>query len=81
MSSHEADAASRFVVGIDLGTTNCAMCYVDTLQSDWCVETFRIPQWVDLGQLESRETLPSFHYEFTSSEAAGAKAGLPWEST
>ncbi len=56
------------------------MCYVDTLQTEWCVETFRIPQWVDLGQLEARETLPSFHYEFASSEAAGANAGLPWES-
>ncbi len=76
-STHGSDAASRFVVGIDLGTTNCAVCFVDTLPPDWSVETFRIPQWVDLGQLEARETLPSFHYELTPSESTGV--GLPWE--
>ncbi|WP_372899055.1 Hsp70 family protein, partial [Stieleria sp.] len=69
----------RFVVGIDLGTTNCAMCYVDTSRPDWQVETFRIPQWVDLGQLEKRETLPSFHYELTASEAGGQAGALPWQ--
>jgi len=71
-------AMPRFVVGIDLGTTNCALCYVDTEQPSWQVESFRIPQWVDVGQLERRETLPSFHYELTASEqASGLK--LPWE--
>ena len=79
-SSSEAEAAPRYVVGIDLGTTNCALCYVDTLQPDWTVETFRIPQWVDWGQLEARETLPSFHYELTGSELSAARAGLPWHS-
>ncbi len=78
-SSNESETAARFVLGIDLGTTNCALCYVDTWQQDWRVQTFRIPQWVDLGQLEARETLPSFHYEFTPNESSGG-ASLPWES-
>jgi molecular chaperone DnaK (HSP70) len=77
-SADDSQKQSRYVVGIDLGTTNCAMCYVDTLEPQWNVETFRIPQWVDLGQLEARETLPSFHYELTSSEASGLSIGLPW---
>lgn len=77
-TNDDANAASRFVVGIDLGTTNCAMCYVDTLEPEWNVETFRIHQWVDLGQLEARETLPSFHYELTKNEAAGTGVRLPW---
>lgn len=72
-----SEEASRFVVGIDLGTTNCALCYVDTLEAEWRVETFSIPQWVDIGQLESRETLPSFHYELAASESVGN--GLPWQ--
>ena len=72
------DEGSRYVVGIDLGTTNCAVCFVDTLQADWRVENFRIPQWVDLGQWEARETLPSFHYELAASESAGGVASLPW---
>ncbi|KAA5545428.1 hsp70 family protein [Roseiconus nitratireducens] len=71
---------SRYVVGIDLGTTNCAVSFVDTLQSPWKVETFPITQWVDFGQLENRETLPSFHYELTAAERDAAKSGLPWQS-
>ncbi|WP_149498284.1 hsp70 family protein [Roseiconus lacunae] len=71
---------SRYVVGIDLGTTNCAFCFVDTDQSDWQVETFTIPQWVDLGQIERRETLPSFHYQLTASESSALDSGLPWSS-
>nr|WP_236649435.1 Hsp70 family protein [Rhodopirellula sp. SM50] len=78
-STDPAATPARFVVGIDLGTTNCAMCYVDTSASEWQVETFRIPQWVDLGQLEKRETLPSFHYELTASEAGGQAGALPWQ--
>ncbi|QDT05301.1 Chaperone protein DnaK [Rubripirellula lacrimiformis] len=67
----------RYVVGIDLGTTNCAIAYVDTLDEDWSVDTFAVPQWVDVGQIESRETLPSFHYELSASEITDAK--LPWQ--
>lgn len=74
----ETDTPSRFVVGIDLGTTNCALCFVDTDKPEWSVETFRIPQCVDLGQTEARETLPSFHYELTSSEASSGGVRLPW---
>ncbi|MCO8121667.1 hsp70 family protein [Stieleria sp. TO1_6] len=74
----DPETPSRYVVGIDLGTTNCALCYVDTLQAQWTVETFAVAQWVDLGQLEARETLPSFHYELTSAEATGVGMGLPW---
>jgi DNA-K related protein/Hsp70 protein len=71
---------SRYVVGIDLGTTNSALCYVDTDASNWRVETFRITQWVDFGQHEPRETLPSFHYELTRDEASACEGKLPWES-
>ncbi|WP_231615707.1 hsp70 family protein [Novipirellula artificiosorum] len=71
---------SRYAVGIDLGTTNCALCYVDTDAEAWSVETFKIPQWIDFGQRESRETLPSFHYELTEEEAA-ANHALPWQTS
>ncbi|TWU44523.1 Chaperone protein DnaK [Rubripirellula tenax] len=53
------------------------MAFVDTEVSDWVVETFAITQWVDVGQLEARETLPSFHYEPPIAEDIDAK--LPWE--
>lgn len=81
----ESDLArSRYVVGIDLGTTNCAVCFVDTLaESDGQqlrrVETFPLTQWVDLGQHEPRETLPSFHYELTETERDACRFQLPWQ--
>ncbi|KAA1260031.1 Chaperone protein DnaK [Rubripirellula obstinata] len=70
---------SRYVIGIDLGTTNCAMAFVDTESENPLVETFSIEQWVDFGQRESRETLPSFHYELTQDEAASDHR-LPWQN-
>jgi molecular chaperone DnaK (HSP70) len=77
-------SGSRFVVGIDLGTTNCAAAYVDTRANvatgDWRVETFLIPQWVDWGQVERRTTLPSFHYELPPSQSDSLSGGLPWET-
>lgn len=58
----------RFVVGIDLGTTNSAMAYIDTSAADPPVQTVRIPQLIDWGSEEPRETLPSFYYQLTGDE-------------
>lgn len=69
---------SRFVVGIDLGTTNCAVCYLDTQESDSSIQHFSIPQLVAAGQFESRATLPSFHYEPAASEQTAASLAVPW---
>lgn len=71
-------APSRYVVGIDLGTTNCAMAYVDTERPGAKVETFPIPQLVGVGQIEARETLPSFHYQAASGEFSTGALALPW---
>lgn len=70
--------AARFVVGIDLGTTNSAVAYVDTVEFPWRVRTFRVPQLVAPGQVEPRETLPSFHYEAAPGEMAPDALRLPW---
>ena len=74
----DSETASRYVVGIDLGTTNCAVGYVDTADPDWNVITFPIIQWVDLGQFHKRETLPSFQYALRRNEADGRRGDLPW---
>lgn len=70
-------AASRYVVGFDLGTTNSAVCYVDTHEEPWRIHTFAVPQWVAAGTVEARETLPSFHYQPTPGEIdlAAARQG------
>ena len=56
-------AASRFVVGIDLGTTNSALAYYDAGLGDKAVLThLKIPQVVAPGVVEDRPLLPSFLY-------------------
>lgn len=70
--------ASRFVVGIDLGTTNSAVTYVDTAEAPWKIRTFEVPQLVAPGQVESRETLPSYHYEPAPGELSPGALRLPW---
>lgn len=71
-------SASRYVVGIDLGTTNSAVCYVDTAEAPWQVRTFLVPQLVAPGVIEARETLPSFHYEPAAGELPAEAIRLPW---
>ena len=69
---------SRFVVGIDLGTTNCAVTYIDTSKKAWKVQVFPIPQLVGPREVESRETLPSFHFQPPSGETTNNELRLPW---
>ena len=68
----------RYVVGIDLGTTNSAMSFVDTDIEGWKIETFTIAQVVAEGQVERLETLPSFHYEALPVERSSGATRLPW---
>ena len=65
-------------MGFDLGTTNSAVTYVDTAEEPWRIRTFPVPQLVAAGQVESRETLPSFHYQPAAGEMARDALRLPW---
>jgi hypothetical protein len=75
----EEPRPSRFVVGIDLGTTNSAVCFVDTENSSPQIKTFATPQLVAAGSVEAREILPSFHYQPATSELATGSLKLPWQ--
>jgi len=75
-----SNAHPRYVVGIDLGTTNSAVTYVDTSESPWRVRTFAVPQLVAPGQVEKRETLPSFHYQPAAREMGQGALRLPWST-
>ncbi len=59
---------SRYIVGIDLGTTNCAVSYVDTASAKPTVQIFSIPQMIDVATQQGLDTLPSFHYELNRGE-------------
>jgi molecular chaperone DnaK (HSP70) len=53
---------SKFSIGIDLGTTNCAMAYVPLNETDSTSETFPISQWETQSSLTESLALPSFLY-------------------
>lgn len=66
---------SRYIVGIDLGTTNCAVAFIDTHAAHpTVIENFPIEQWVDFGLSQRRELLPSFLYQPLPDESAAIKA-------
>jgi Hsp70 protein len=74
-------ASSRFVVGIDLGTTNSALAYVDTGAGDGAkVKGFAIPQVVNPGAVEERPLLPSFLYLPGDGEQPAGALNLPWDA-
>jgi molecular chaperone DnaK (HSP70) len=69
---------SRFVVGIDLGTTHTALAYVDTAAESPEVTRFDLPQLVAPGTVENRPALPSFLYLPSHAEMAPSALSLPW---
>ncbi|NCB37235.1 MAG: hypothetical protein EOM80_00565 [Erysipelotrichia bacterium] len=55
-------ADTRFIIGIDLGTTQCALSYVDLEDKNLKVRNLEIAQLVSGGMLEGLPTLPSVIY-------------------
>src|SRR5437899_1460717 len=71
--------AARFIVGIDLGTTNTACAFVDTAAGR-ALRVLEVPQLVALGEPGAPPQLPSFLYLARAPErtlAAGRVAGRP----
>lgn len=71
---------SRYIVGIDLGTTNIAVTFVDTHSQSRAVQVFPVLQVIAPGETEERETLPSFHYQPVQSESSSESIRLPWHN-
>ncbi|HEV7734144.1 MAG TPA: Hsp70 family protein [Candidatus Binatia bacterium] len=69
--------SARFLVGIDLGTTNTACAYVDT-RAGTGIRVFDIPQLVAPGRVEPRPTLPSFVYLAGAHDLPAGSLDLPW---
>ncbi len=81
---------SRFVVGVDLGTTNCSLAYAamdegtaDSRSSPRSVpiEQLPIPQVVGLNDVSPRPLLPSFLYLAGPKEFPPKALDPPWKST
>lgn len=75
--------SARYSIGIDLGTTHCALAWVD-LQASTSEQTVQgvlpIPQLTNPGQIEQPHLLPSFLYLAHEAELNPADLRLPWHS-
>ncbi|MEW5745854.1 MAG: Hsp70 family protein [Nitrospirota bacterium] len=72
----------RYIVGIDLGTTNCVAGYIDTeeIRDDAPeIRLLAIPQVVEAGVVEARDMLSSFLYLPAGAELPEKSLSLPWE--
>ncbi len=73
---------SRYLVGIDLGTTNIAVAYVDTTSKAAGgpkLHTFHVPQVVAAGQVQEQALLPAFLYIPGPHDLAPGAIDLPWK--
>jgi molecular chaperone DnaK (HSP70) len=74
----------RYLIGIDLGTTNSAVAYVDTREGANGAESsgirvFEVAQLTGPGEVRALSLLPSFLYFPTEDEVSSGAVSLPWE--
>ncbi|HGY9594105.1 TPA: Hsp70 family protein [Vibrio campbellii] len=75
-------ASPRFLVGIDLGTTNTVVAYceiTDNLEQSE-VSLFDIDQLIGPGEVVRKPLLPSFRYHPAVGQISPSDLTLPWES-
>jgi hypothetical protein len=74
---------ARFSVGIDLGTTNSVVSYLELDQCDGeraPLEVLDLPQLTAPGSLGEKKQLPSFVYQAHEAELSPGDLALPWDS-
>lgn len=75
-------SSPRYLVGIDLGTTNIVVAYTeiaDNLQQA-PVSLFEIDQLIGAGEVARRPLLPSFRYHPAPGQVAADDMILPWDA-
>ncbi|MEK6258294.1 MAG: Hsp70 family protein [Planctomycetota bacterium] len=70
--------SAKYIIGIDLGTTNSALAYAALDTEKPGVTLLPIPQLVAPATVENRDLLPSFLYLAPKIEAASGAYDLPW---
>ncbi|EEY38659.1 Hsp70 family protein [Vibrio mimicus] len=75
-------SSPRFLVGIDLGTTNTvvAFCELNDALEQSPVEIFPVDQLVGPGEVVRRPLLPSFRYHPSHGQFTNSDLTLPWET-
>jgi molecular chaperone DnaK (HSP70) len=76
---------ARYLVGIDLGTTNSAVSYVDLQEKPTHggprLHPFAVAQLVNAGDVQPRPLLPSFLYLPGPHDLPPGATALPWDAT
>ena len=73
---------SRYLIGIDLGTTNSVVAYIDTQNVDdagSAIHVFPVQQLVGHGEVRTLTTLPSFLYFPTEDELSAGAVSATWD--
>src|SRR6202050_647825 len=74
----------KYVIGIDLGTTNSALAYAE-IRADADpfapanVQLLAIPQLVNAGEVRDEPLLPSFLYIPGATDFPAGSTALPWD--
>ena len=73
--------ASKYIVGIDLGTTNSALACSDATapEEERRIEIHSIPQLVNPSEMAERTLLPSFLYIPGEFDFPKGSLALPWD--
>ena len=73
--------AAKYIVGIDLGTTNSALarCNASAAEEESRIEVRSIPQLVNPNEVAERTLLPSFLYMPGEFDFPKGSLALPWE--
>ena len=72
---------ARYIIGIDLGTTNTVVAYTEagrTGEDQPEIRMFQIPQLVGEGSVAGRDMLPSFLFLSESHDVEKGGLALPW---
>ncbi|MDQ6677813.1 MAG: Hsp70 family protein [Acidobacteriota bacterium] len=71
---------ARYVIGVDLGTTNSALAFAEIPDGAGNVNAFAIPQLTNPGEVRAESLLPSFLYLPGSNEFPAGSLALPWNA-
>ncbi len=78
--------SSRYLIGIDLGTTNSVVAYIDTNPESQeasgagsAIRVFDVPQLVAHGEVRTLSALPSFLYFPTAGELSSGSVSATWD--
>lgn len=76
------NVSHHYIVGIDLGTTNSAVAFVDIngdLSKNKGIRLFKIPQLTGAGEVSAQPVLPSFCYVPGKYDISKELTTLPWK--